>query len=432
MSPIVQRAQAWLKANPNLPEAIGALIIKVLGAALSFGFSFLVARKLGATGTGGFALTQSTAMFGATFALFGLDYVLLRSMAGNVREGKIAEARGTSRSATLVTSGIAIGIGVFLLVFGDRLLNQLLDVGLDHRMVIVAGLAVLPLTFNRMAIMSLRGSGGILTAQWFDGPQAMLVAVIIIGGFIATGATISTLGVVIMFFTVTSLSALLAYGVYRRRTRHWPPPAAVAIPPMLRQGWQISFVVLSRLVLDWLVLISLSSYFSVADVGQFRTAWQITNLITIIVTSFETVAGPRIAAAHRVGEKHRIRIILRQSVVAMSILSAPLFIVMLCFPEWLLHLFGPEFPAAAPALRILALGQLVNILSGPLGSVMLMTGQESWTARVSLASLVLLGIFCVTLIPAYGLVGAALTTSLVILFRTGMLYFLVWYLRAAR
>lgn len=431
MTSISDRARSWLTANPNLPATLGALVIKVGGAALSFIFSFLIARKLGASGTGGYALALSTATFGATIALFGLDYVALRSIAGSVRESKYAEARGLSRSAMLASCGIALAIGLFLIGAGDLLLNRVLDVGLDHMMIIVAGLAVVPIAFTRMAIVSLRGTGSVLGAQWFDGPQPMLVSVAILGCIIVTGATISTLGVTAMFFTVSAISGAIAFGVYQARIRHWPAAAPVAIKPLLAQGWQISFVVLSRGIVDWLVLVSLSSSHSVADVGQFRTAWQITTLVTIIINTFETVSGPRIAAAHRVKDSDQIRAIIRQSVFSMMALSAPLFIVMFAFPEWLLGLFGPEFPAAAPALRILALGQLVNIVSGPLGLVMLMTGEERWTARVSLASLVVLGGLCVTLIPALGLIGAALTTAIIIVLRTGTLFVLIKRLRLA-
>lgn len=60
-----------------------------------------------------------------------------------------------------------------------------------------------------------------------------------------------------------------------------------------------------------------------------------------------------------------------------------------------------------------------------------MTGQERWTARVSVAALVVLGILCVTVIPAYGLVGAAITTAAIILLRTGTLYVLIRRLRLA-
>jgi O-antigen/teichoic acid export membrane protein len=172
------------------------------------------------------------------------------------------------------------------------------------------------------------------------------------------------------------------------------------------------------MVIDWIVLVSLAVYGSIAEVGQFRIAWQIAALIALIVITFDTVSGPRIAAAHRIGDTVRIRQIVNQAIATMSLMSLPLFIAILGFPVWLLGLFGPEFEAGATALRILALGHLVNIIAGPMGAVMVMTGEERWAARISFAAVILLGIFSVTLIPTFGLVGAALTTSLTQLFRT--------------
>ena len=149
------------------------------------------------------------------------------------------------------------------------------------------------------------------------------------------------------------------------------------------------------------------------------------SLIALIATTFDTVSGPRIAAAHRVGDTATIRQILRQSVMTMVALSSPLFIVILLFPAWLLGLFGPEFVGGATALRILALGQLVNMVAGPVGVALLMTGEERWSARASVAAIGLLAIACVTIIPAYGLNGAAATTSLLILFRTGVQWVII-------
>lgn len=413
------RAIGALKANPNIPEAIAAFAIKLVGAALSFGFSFLVARTLGAAGTGSFALTQTTALVGSTVALIGLDYVLLRDMAGSVRAGEPGEARSAARTATIIVALSAIVVGALVAVAGAAFLNAAIGEGLYNRLLLLAAVAVLPLAMNRIVITAVRGVGGILAAQWLEGPQAMLLAVVVLAGLVLAGFPLTAFAVSLLFFAASSTSAVAAAFVYVARSRDWPAPTMLPVGPMLRQGGQIAFIVLSRMLVDWVVLLSLSVSHSVTEVGQFRTAWQITSLLALIFTTFDTVSGPRIAAAHRVGEQAVIRTILRQAVKTMCVLSAPLFIVIFLFPEWLLGLFGPEFIAGATALRLLALGQLVNILSGPLGSVLLMTGEERWSARISVASLVLLALLCATVIPAYGLNGAAITTSLLILFRTG-------------
>lgn len=406
-----------LLRSPNIIEAIAAAAIKVIGAALSFAFSLLVARSLGATGTGSFALAQTTALFGSTVALMGLDYVVLRTMAGNVRVGDTATARGAARTATGLVAGAAMLTGLVIAIAGSRLLAATPGA---TPFLLLAGIAVLPLAMNRIAVTALRGAGGMLAAQWLEGPQAMLLAVAILAALLLTGVPVSAYGVTLLFFAASATTALAAGGLYLRKSRGWNGAARVPVTPMLQQGWQISFIVLTRMLVDWGTLVTLGATHSVAETGMFRTAWQINSLIALIFVTFDTVSGPRIAAAHRVGDTAGIRRLLRQSVGTMALITAPLFILILGFPEWLLGLFGPEFTGAATALRILALGQLFNIVTGPVGAVLLMTGEERWSARISVASVALLLLCCLTLIPAYGINGAALTTTLLILFRAGL------------
>jgi O-antigen/teichoic acid export membrane protein len=415
---LIEKLRAYLRASPNIIESILALVIKLVGAVLSFGFSFLVARKLGATGNGNFALAQATALVAMTFSLMGLDYVLLRTMAGDIKQGAIASARGAARAALLVVSTTAIVVGGGVALFGAPLLQSMIGKGLEPGLLILSGLAVLPLTLNRMATISLRGSGGVLASLWLDGPQAMLISVLALFGLMLAGWAVTARDVVLLYFTTAALSAVIAWLVYRRKLRGWPTAEATPVQPMLRQGAQISFIVLSRMLLDWLVLVTLSASYSTFQVGQFRTAWQIAAVIFLLVTTFDTVAGPRIAAAYRVRDIATIRQIMRQQVGLMTIISAPLFVVTLGFPEWVLGLFGPDFVGGATALRILSLGQLVNILAGPIGVVLLMTGNERQSLYVSVISLAMLALCCLTLIPRYGLIGAALTTALIIAMRT--------------
>lgn len=316
-------------------------------------------------------------------------------------------------------------IGAFLVLAGAPLLEATAGQSLDGRFLILTGGAVLPIAVNRIFITMVRGSGGILAAQWLDGPQAMLLAVMGLAGLLVAGARVDALSVTTLYFAASATTGLAAAGLYADRTRSWPAAAPAPLAPLLRQGGQIAFIVLSRMMIDWIALLTLSASHSVADVGVFRTAWLVASLVSLVVTTFDTVAGPRIAAAHRVGDRAGIRRIMRQSVVTMAALSAPLLLVMLAAPAWLLGLFGAEFTAGATALRLLALGQIVNIVAGPVGAMLLMTGNERWSALTSLGCFILLGLAAVTIIPAYGIEGAAAATSLLILFRTGVQWLIV-------
>lgn len=427
-SPAAFRARMLGAArNEQLRQTGAAFVIKLLGAGGSFVLSFAVARLFGAAGTGSFALGVTTSTIAATLAIFGLDYILLRSVAGDVRVGDTALARGTVRTVVITVAAFALVIAGVLAVAGVPILLQMLGDGSDPGVLRLAALVVLPLALTRIAAASLRGTGSVVIAQWVDGPMAMTINLAILAVLAVTGTAGDVTRVFLLYAGCIAAGTIIAWTIYTRRTRDWAPPADVPVRPLLGMSWKVSISVLSMLFADWLILLLLGAHFGRVEVGQFRTAWQITSLIGLITVSYDTVVGPRLAAAHRMGETATIRKLWRQSVSAMAAGAMPLLVIALVFPTWVLGLFGHDFTAAAPALRILALGQLARIGTGSVGVILLMTGQEAWSLWISLASLALLAGLGVWLIPLYGLAGAAFASSAALVSRN-----LVMALIAAR
>ena len=87
---------------------------------------------------------------------------------------------------------------------------------------------------------------------------------------------------------------------------------------------------------------------------------------------------------------------------------------MMVFPQWLMGLFGPQFQSGAVALMILAVGQFIGTAVGSVGSLLSMTGHEPqlrWNVFIGAVLGVGLGVL---LIPDYGLIGAAIATSVAV------------------
>ncbi len=412
-----RRLAGYVQRNPEMLQTIAAFGVKLFGAGVSFFFNFLIARHFGASGTGGYGLALTTATVAGTLALFGLDYILLRTIAGDLKVGDQAEARGAVRTVGRGVAVISLAIGLLLFSVGVPLLLRLLE-QVDNVLVLTySALAVVPFAMSRLASAVLRGAGEVVMSQWVDGQLATTLA---LGSLVVLIFLVPDAGVDVLFlcFVVSQIVAgSFAWWRYARLARSWPKPTPVALAPLLGQGWKVSFVVLSMLLADWLVLLMLGANYSTLEIGQFRTAMQIAGLVNIIVVTFDTVAGPRIAAAHRIGESGGVYRAWRQATLIMTVMAAPLLGLCLVAPEWLLRFFGPEFVAGAPALRILAAGQAINVLTGPAGSILIMTGRENWSMRISVAALILLAGLGFTLVPAYGVTGAALAASSITVFR---------------
>ena len=420
MNKLVDRLPAGLAqrfAQRSLWETLGAFGVRAAGALFSFLLNFLIARHYGPVGTGSYALALTTGIVAGTLALVGLDYILLRTVAGDVKTGALAEARGAIRTIVRGASGIGLAVSVILALIGVPIILKFLGHPEDATVLELSALAVLPFVLTRLASAGLRATGSVVVSQWIDGQIATTLSLVAAGLVIVAAPRVAIGDLYLCYVVAQSAAAVYGFWLLRKAARDWPAASPTRLVPMLGQGARISFVVMSMLFADWLLLLFIGAEYSTADVGRFRTAVQIAALTNIIVVTFDTVAGPKVAAAHRVGETASIRRTWFNSMLLMLGMSAPLLGLCLVAPEWLLGLFGPGFIAAAPALRVLAIGQLINVLTGPAGSILIMTGRESWSLSISIGALLLLAVLGFTLVPAYGPLGAAVTAASVTAFR---------------
>jgi O-antigen/teichoic acid export membrane protein len=410
------RARAWLASNPHIGQTILAFGIKIAGAVLSFGFNLIIARVYGPVGVGAFGLMVTTLTLAATGCLIGLDYVLIRTLAGDLKEGALGLAKGAARrvaglvclNAIAMTAVIALVIAPLIARFtGDPASISVLH---------AVAWGVIPVAMIRIVSSALRGSGRIQLGQILDGPASTGVTLLAFGSWQLLGhPTVTDAGQ--LYAGAIGLAALAGAAVSWRDMRRWGKAGKAPLSPMLAGGWKILIIVLTGFATDWLILTSLARYASTAEVGLFRTAWQIAQLFNLLVVAFDAVAGPRIAAAWRIGDDRAIVQTARQSAMVMTLLSLPLLLLCLAVPEWLLHFFGLKFVAGATALRILALGQLVNMVTGPIGSVLVMTGHERLSMIFAIAAVVIAAALMPIVGPWLGLTGAALVSAGILSFR---------------
>jgi O-antigen/teichoic acid export membrane protein len=125
----------------------------------------------------------------------------------------------------------------------------------------------------------------------------------------------------------------------------------------------------------------------------------------------DTVIAPMISASYHGGRTEELRRRLHKGMFLSTVGAVPLFLFIFLWPDVVLGFFGEDFKGAYNILYILALGQLINAVTGPVGFALLMTGNERTFARVIGAS-TLLNILCNSvLIPRWHAVGAAVSTT---------------------
>lgn len=398
-------------------QTVMAFALKIWAAGASFGLSLLIARQFGASGTGIFAIGVNTVTMLSYLVLLGLDYIVVRDASGDLREGKQARARGVVRSAAIAVMLFAPLVAGTLWWLRDWLAVEVLRQPTIAPILGIMLWAVIPMALQRIASAALRAGNRIIASQIIDGPLGTTVAMCGVALGIWLGNDHGLMLPASLYVAGLMLGAGVGWLVWRSVTRGWPRAMPVAALPMLVAGLPIVAANLSNMFTEWYTTVSLGSFWSAEIVGHYRAAWQFVALAGLVQVAMDTVIGPRLAAAARVGELDEIASVARKSIALVLLIGSPLFIALIAFPGPLLGLFGPEFRDGATALQILALGQLIRLAAGPLGNILFMTGQQRWTLIYAGFGAFSCVVAVALLVPRYGIEGAAWATVIAVTLR---------------
>lgn len=92
------------------------------------------------------------------------------------------------------------------------------------------------------------------------------------------------------------------------------------------------------------------------------------------------------------------------------------------WPARILDFFGPEFTVGADALRLLAIGQLINVAFGPVGASLTMMHKEGAVLTIELVAMACSILLMALALPYYGMLAVAAGSSLAALIRNSLSY----------
>lgn len=159
----------------------------------------------------------------------------------------------------------------------------------------------------------------------------------------------------------------------------------------------------------------LLGYFTtLSNVTFFNLAGRITRLGRFFPLQLFQQVQPVAAELNAKNESEKLTELFYEATKYLTVFSLPIFLYILVFADLIiLTWLGPGYDITVYLLRILALGQLVNLLvSAPGNSIIPNTGIPKYLMFEGLISLIINLIFSFFLIKYHGIVGAAIGSSL--------------------
>ncbi|MGZ6301133.1 MAG: MATE family efflux transporter [Ktedonobacteraceae bacterium] len=158
------------------------------------------------------------------------------------------------------------------------------------------------------------------------------------------------------------------------------------------------------------VLLAVFAISNVA-IGQYSAAIRIAIFVSMPLQILNTMFSPTIAELYSKGENQKLSAMFKIVTKWALTFSLPLFWIAVLFAKPLLGVSGNGFIPAWPLLIALAIGNLINVSTGSVGYMLVMTGHQKITFLNSLVAIVFNLVLGVILIPRYGAMGVAIATG---------------------
>jgi O-antigen/teichoic acid export membrane protein len=421
----VERFGDHLTILSGTGQNIAGLAVYVVA---TLGTNVLISRAFGLHGAavlGLVTLTTQLAFIGGAATRFGMDVAAIRRVAVEVGKGEPGRSRAVVSRAVGISAVASVVVGVAIF-FAAGPLSRALHKGDATRVFQAAALA---LPFVALSQVYLGGTRGLKIMRhtlyiYWAGQPLLWIVLMVVGWPASKSAGWTVLAYALSWVAATGASLW----AWQRETAAFPrlPAEPGEVRELIRYGTPRMPASLLAQLLFWTDYFVLSRYASSAELGVYAAAIRLGQALVLFLVAVNYMFSPFVADLHARGERDRLNSLYQALTRWMVIGTIPLLILLAVAPGPALRLFGSSFTTGSTPLRILLIGQFVNVATGSVGFILVMVGRTGWDLTVYALSFALdIGV-ALLLAPHLGASGAAIAQMVALVVSNGLGLYLVW------
>jgi O-antigen/teichoic acid export membrane protein len=410
------------EASPESPQARGSfvghvnivLLTYAVDGALALATGALIARAIGPEGRGAYGLFVISAAFGQLVLGLGIGNAAIYYL--NKREISLRDALGAMHfivlaalPVTALVVAVVAPLDIEWIVFGEtlRISGETIFGPVSPWLLVLAVPVLLYMNLLRLTLQALSRfvDLGIATV----GQQAALLALVAVA-FASGDATAEQIVVfLIVASAVAAAYAVVRIGITNIDPRAIVPPRMHVLRPLVRfgvQGEAGNVLQLMNYRLDQYIV---RGFVGLGGVGVYAVAASMTEGIFILANAVALVLLPRMASASAEDAAWMAPVATRNTLLIAAAAAIALAIVA---PVLLPLVFGDRFDDSVAALWWLLPGTVALAGAKVLTSYIFSQGRPLLNTMITCVSLAVTLIAGFALIPAYGVNGAAASSSL--------------------
>lgn len=316
----------------------------------------------------------------------------------------------------IITFGLIMSISLF--VFKDDLIKLIFDNVENEIIFIILGI-MLVFAINNYISATLRGlklfkeQSIIFTSLY---PLLMIVSIISlkfvslktvsINQFLFMGISLNLLSLIIISivmisrFSSRSIDGLKKQSIKKLNEYSYP----IWMSSLLKGAYMRS----DRIMLGL--------FSSIQEVGIYSAGLTFSILFAFPLKTMGPVFQPLITEQYTKNDFTGMSTLYNTMVRWASLFVIPAFGGIICFGENIIQLFGQEFIIGYRIMIILSFAQIISTISGTAGTLLNMTGKQKSHTKIMTVGFIMTIILNILLIPKWGALGAAIGTSISMIF----------------
>jgi len=388
-----------------------SFLIRIGGQVMGFLLTFVIANYYGAQGLGNYVLAIVILRIFTLVSKLGLDTFSIRFIASFSKKNKWKSIQ-LFRKKILILISITSIVSSVVMYFLANIIVDHIDVKVEY--VKLSSFFVLPMVFFMLHYQSLRGLKRIAEFSFFyrmAQSTFSIVSIFIVSAFIKSSnvpiyAYLTSVSIVSVLSFITYKYCFSKKAIFSTEENIEDLTIRnilkISIPLMLAQSVQF--------IMAWTDKLMIGNLMSAESVAIYGVAFRFSMGVSITLMAINSISSPKFAEKFASDDIKGMGKIAMQSAKIIFWTTLPLATILLIFPKFFMGLYGSEFLTGFEVLRWLIIGRIVNALSGSVGNLMQMSGQQNVYMNILIIGSVINVVLNYYLIPIYGIKGAAISS----------------------
>ncbi|MCP4970413.1 MAG: oligosaccharide flippase family protein [Arcobacter sp.] len=397
--------------NPLIKKSFKVLTLRVLGVAFLFTVTLSITNNFNNELVGKYDISRSILFIFGSICLLGLNQSIIYYSGYFIANNQLSSIKSLYLKMIIIIIITSTLLLLLFLTIPKHIINEFYKKEVYGIVLKTLGI----LFFYALTMLNIelyRAINKIETSEIFRNVFRygfFFIALIIIDSFGIHNKLVELflfnfifLGTISTFFVFFSLKKLQEDSI----------KVIISFKEIIIRSYPMSISIVCFLAMQSTDIILLGKFMDFSKVAYYAVAVKLTMIISIVLSSVNTVYATKISELFALSNFKDLKENIKKATRLIFILTMPIILFMFFSSNYILSLFGEDYIYAEIALKILLIGQVVNTLSGSVGMYMDMTGNQKIFQRIIVTALALNILLNWILIPKYGLIGAAVATTI--------------------